>query len=101
MLVKPPPGAELPVHIVHDLLADSWTNSGLFYEEAFSWAIASKEASLAEAQMDLSEALMCKHNWIPAQTYLAQVFQAQGKTLKQGTTDVHLREWRNSVVGLS
>jgi len=70
---------EIPVHIRHDLLADSWTKSGrLVYEEAFIEPGATKEETLRQAESDLREALMYKRNWIPAQTYLAQVFQAEG-----------------------
>jgi hypothetical protein len=68
----------VPVHIKHDLLADSWTKSGrLVYEAAFAGTNADKQQILHQAEGDLREALMYKRNWIPAQTYLAQVFQAQ------------------------
>jgi hypothetical protein len=71
--------ADVTVNIRHDLLADSWTKSGrLVYEAAFAGPDAEKQETLHQAEGDLREALMYKRNWIPAQTYLAQVFQAQG-----------------------
>ena len=48
------------------------------YEAAFAGTGSEKQETLHRAESDLQEALMYKRNWIPAQTYLAQVFQAQG-----------------------
>lgn len=62
-----------------DLLADSWTKSGfLAYLHAFEGAPA-RETDLPEAERSLKQALQYKQYWIPAQTYLAMVYEARGQ----------------------
>jgi hypothetical protein len=65
----------------HDLLADSWTKSGfLAYLHAFE-AAPTRGTDLLEAERNLKQALQYKQYWIPAQTYLAMVYKAQGRAM--------------------
>jgi hypothetical protein len=81
----------------HDVLADALTKRGIvkyFFAVAQSpWDVPRLAGAapdpvtgipnppLVDAAADLQEALQHKSNWIPAQTYLAQVFQALGRPL--------------------
>ena len=65
----------------HDVEADALTKRGMI--KYFAAVHPKNPASfndglLNEAKEHLTEALQHKHNWIPAQTYLAQVYQALG-----------------------
>jgi len=64
----------------HDVMADALTKRGMV--KYFS-AVIDKEAFdqglLAQAEQHLVEALQHKPTWIPARTYLAQVYQAQSR----------------------
>ena len=74
--------AELPASIKTDLQADCWTKAGFIaYEQAFALNpdvdALEFDARLNQAEDYLNYALELKPNWNPAQTYMAQVLQAQ------------------------
>jgi len=74
--------SELPAVKKTDLEADYWTKAGfLAYNQAFAMPPDDIEfdAYLSEAESFLRHALDLKENWNPAQIYLAQVLQSQGR----------------------
>jgi hypothetical protein len=78
---------DLPSAIKTDLKADCWTKAGFIgYEQAFALtpekAPREFDEKLKEAEDYLREALELKSNWNPAQIYLAQVLQAQGRVVE-------------------
>jgi tetratricopeptide (TPR) repeat protein len=70
---------DLDAAFKHDLLADSWTKTGVtLYDLAFSRVARDRQQHLVDALSCLQLALQHKRNWIPAQTYLGVVYQARG-----------------------
>jgi type II secretory pathway component PulM len=69
---------ELEPETKHDLLADSWTKTG-FVLFLHAQGLARDSQDLGRSAVFLNQALYYKPFWIPAQTYLAMVYVAEGR----------------------